>query len=486
VSVRRLPSEPSLEHLRNEAKELQRRHAAGDAAAIALAAELHPRAAQLTGLRRADAQLVVARSYGFPSWPRLRSYVDTVSRYRQPKESGDGLVDRFLRLACLTYAGDGPERRQEARELLTAQPELARASIHTIAAVGDGAAAAELLARDRSQARLRGGPHGWEPLLYAAYSRLDSTEPGCSTLEVARLLLDHGADPNAGFLGSWGPPPFTALTGAFGYGEDAPNQPPHQYQIELARLLLDHGADPNDEQTLYNNLWRRTNEHLQLLFAYGLGRGDGGPWQRRLAPMLATPTQMLEDQLLFSADGGNLERVELLIEHGVDVNGLGTRHPTLRGRNALELAVAAGDERVADALRRAGAVAGPLDPVEDLLAACLRGDRGRVDALLGADPGLPAAAVGRDPERLAKAVELNRSEAVRLLVEIGFDVNGRHRTTPLHLAAYDGNRPMAELLLELGADPAVTDDEFGATPAAWARHAHHDELAEFLDTNVRS
>lgn len=35
-----------------------------------------------------------------------------------------------------------------------------------------------------------------------------------------------------------------ALTGAFGYGEDSPNQPPHHESIALARLLLEAGARP--------------------------------------------------------------------------------------------------------------------------------------------------------------------------------------------------------------------------------------------------
>jgi ankyrin repeat protein len=475
VPARRLPSSPSVEHLRKEAKALQRRHAGGDPDAVALVLELRPRASRLGGLKLADAQLVVARSYGFPSWPRLRGYVEAVTEYARPGGDADGLVDRFLRLACLTYVGDGPERRQEARELLAANPELARASIHPAAAVGDAAAAADALARDRALATARGGPHDWEPLLYAAYSRLDLPER--STLDVARLLLEHGADPNAGWVGSWGPPPFTALTGAFGYGEDAPNQPSHEHELELARLLLEHGADPNDGQTLYNNMWRRTNEHLVLLFEYGLGRGDGGPWQRRLAPMIATPTQMLEDLLLFSAEGGGLERVELLVEHGVDVNGRGTGHPTLRGRNALELALDNGHTSVADVLARAGATAAPLDPVEELLAACLRGDRERVRELLATDGGLAAAALARDPERLVRAAELDRPDAVRLLVELGFDVD---HGKPLHLAAYFGNRRMVETLLDLGADPTVRDRDFDATPAGWARHAHHDDLADFL------
>jgi ankyrin repeat protein len=455
LAPRQLPGNPSLEHLRNEAKQLRRRVDVNDPQAVALALEFHPRL-DLASFRLADAQLVVARSYGFPSWPRLHAHVAGAAQA--------SVVDRFLSLACLTYAGDDPARRDEARALLDADPGLARASIHAAAAAGDVAAAAELLARDPSLVTRPGGPQGWEPLLHAAYSRL----PGRSTLEVARLLLEHGADANAGWTGDWGPPPFTALTGAFGYGEDAPNQPPHPDELELARLLLEAGADPNDGQTLYNNMWRKTNEHLELLFAHGLGGGDGAP--------------MLEEQLRFAAEQGNAGRVELLIRHGVDVNGAGMHHPTLRGQTALELALGNGHARVVELLTAAGATAAPLDPPDELLAACMRGDRERVVELLAADAGLAAAALARDPHRLAAAVEAGRPEAVRLLVELGFDVNARHGApAALHLAAYDGSRDVVDVLLELGADPNARDRDFDATPAGWARHAHHDELAAHLE-----
>jgi ankyrin repeat protein len=453
VPLRQLPDNPSLEHLRNEAKKVRRRVVDGEPEAVALAQELHPHF-DLDVFKLADAQLVVARSYGFASWPRLRAHV---------AGAGMTVVDRFLSLACLTYSGDDPARRVEALALLEAEPGLVRSSIHAAAAAGDVAAATELLARDPSLVSRRGGPQGWEPLLHASYSRL----PGRSTLAVARLLLEHGADPNAGWIGDWGPPPFTALTGAFGYGEDAPNQPPHPDELELARLLLEAGADPNDAQTLYNNMWRKTNEHLELLFAYGLGGGRA---------------ELLEEQLRFAADAGNAERVELLIRHGVDVNGAGMNHPTLRGRSALELAIGNGHARVADVLVTVGATAAPLDPPDELLAACMRGDREAVRALLAEDEGLAAAARARDPHRIAGAVEAGRPEAVRLLVELGFDVNARHGApTALHLAAYGGARELVDLLLELGADPSVRDRDFDATPAGWARHAHHDELADHLE-----
>ncbi len=484
VPTRRLPSNPNVEHLRNEAKALRRRVAEGDPVAVALAHEFDPGAEPSPEFALARAQLVVARSYGFPSWPKLRHYLDTLAEFARPRAldgTQDDPVDRFLRLACLTYEGDITERISTARELLAAHPELAGANVYTIATVGDLQAARELLARDPGAARRRGGPYAWEPLLYACYSRIDSPRPEHSTLEVARLLLRHGADANAGFVGDWGPPAFTALTGAFGYGEDAPNQPPHQYELELATLLLESGADPNDEQTLYNNHWRRTNEHLELLFRYGLGTGDGGPWRWRLAPLQATPQQMLEDQLLFAAQSGNEARVALLLRHGIDPDGLGTRHPALRGRTAYQLAFESGHADVVELLVEAGAQPPRLDLPDELLAAAMRGDSRRVRELASRDESLAPAAIERDPDRLRHAAELGRPDAVRLLVELGFDVNDKRGAAPLHLAAYNGDRRMVDLLLELGADPMLRDDEHDATPAGWARHAHQDELADYLE-----
>ena len=484
MPTRRLPSNPNVEHLRNEAKALRRLVAAGDPVAVAVAREFDPRAEPTSEYTLARAQLILARSYGFPSWPKLRRYLETLARYARPpqaKETEDDPVDRFLRLACLTYEGDLPERIRAARELLATHPELATASVYTIAAVGDVPSARGLLAADPAAARRRGGPHAWEPLLYACYSRLNSPRAEHSTLEVARLLLEHGADPNAGFVGDWGPPAFTALTGVFGYGEDAPNQPPHEYERELATVLLEAGADPNDEQTLYNNHWRRTNEHLELLFRYGLGTGDGGPWRRRLAPLQATPAQMLEDQLLFAAQAGNAERAALLLRHGVDPDGLGTRHPALRGRTAYQLAFESGQADVVERLAEAGAEPPRLDLADEVLAAAMRGESSRVQELVARDESVAQAAIARDPDRLRHAAELGRLDAARLLVELGFDVNGKRGAAPLHLAAYNGDRPMVDLLLALGADPALHDGEHDATPAAWARHAHHDELADYLE-----
>jgi hypothetical protein len=64
-----LPARPSLESLRKQAKKLARGIAAGDAGAIARARAQLPQAE--LPLSQRDAQLVLAREYGFPGWKDL-------------------------------------------------------------------------------------------------------------------------------------------------------------------------------------------------------------------------------------------------------------------------------------------------------------------------------------------------------------------------------------------------------------------------------
>jgi ankyrin repeat protein len=390
-------------------------------------------------------------------------------------------ADEFLRLACLVYGGDDQRRPARAAEMLRHDPSLARRSIHTAAAVGDEAATAGMLSRDRALAAPTGGPFGWEPMLYVAYSRVVSDDPGHSHVAVARLLLEHGADPNAGYL--WdGTYLFTALTGAFGYGEDAPNQPPHPESLELARLLLEAGADPNDDQTIYNRHSRPENDYLELLLAYGLGGPRRGPWPRRLGEHLTEPRLLLEDALAFAADNdAYAERVALLLRHGVDPDGRGTQHPALHGLHPVERARSGGAQRIERLLLEAGATPPANNPVDDLLALCMRGDRDGVQSELARHPALATALTRRHPRALIDAADHGNARGVELLAHIGYDVNHRDGHNALHLAAYAGNRDLCELLLALGADPTIRDTSFDAPAAGWARHAHHEQLAAWME-----
>ncbi len=71
MSSRRLPVRPNLQQLRHQAKDLLRQFRQGDPSAVGEFAAFHPAPLDPASTKLADAQLVVARSYDAPSWPRL-------------------------------------------------------------------------------------------------------------------------------------------------------------------------------------------------------------------------------------------------------------------------------------------------------------------------------------------------------------------------------------------------------------------------------
>ena len=492
-----LPARPDLDHLKGQAHSLQLRVRAGEADALGIVRAWHPRPSAADApatFRRTDAQLVVARRYGFASWPALRRHVAVVLEFgRSPHQRAGlatvagGTAADLLRLGCLLYGGDDLDRHRQANALLARRPELAGATAWTAAAVGDVVALGAILAADRGAASRAGGPFDWAPLLYLAYSRIDAAPRRSEgdqpdPVAAARLLLAHGADPNAGYL--WdGIYPFTALTGVLGGGEDKTNQPPHRHALALARVLLESGADPNDSQALYNRQFEPDDSHLRLLVEFGLGTDRRGPWHARLASAHGTPARLLEDQLLVAAWEDRPSWARLALAAGADPDGRGTRHPQHLGLTPIALALRRGNLEVAELLRRAGATPPPPDPVEAFLTACLGGDGDEAQRLLAEDPAVLAAARARRPEAVLAATAMRRPAAVRLLASLGFDVNVPARITPLHQAAYEGDADLVRCLLELGADPSAREPRFNATPLGWAEHARRDAVIDLLRTS---
>src|SRR6267154_2464985 len=83
MPVRRLPSNPNLDHLKYQAKDLLRDHVGRDLGVAQRIREFHPRFNRATDteifdtqLSLGDAQLTIAREYGFPSWTRLKQHIE--------------------------------------------------------------------------------------------------------------------------------------------------------------------------------------------------------------------------------------------------------------------------------------------------------------------------------------------------------------------------------------------------------------------------
>jgi hypothetical protein len=87
MPIKSLPSNPSLEHLKYQARDLINALNQGNAQAVARAREFHPKFTRMRDdeIRDAkpslaDAQLVIAREYGFDSWPKLKHHVEGLAQ----------------------------------------------------------------------------------------------------------------------------------------------------------------------------------------------------------------------------------------------------------------------------------------------------------------------------------------------------------------------------------------------------------------------
>jgi hypothetical protein len=78
LPTRRLPKKPDLDQIRRQAKKLLHAFLAGEEAAVAEVNRFY-RDAEATKFALHEAQLVMARAYGYDSWPKIKAYVDGVT-----------------------------------------------------------------------------------------------------------------------------------------------------------------------------------------------------------------------------------------------------------------------------------------------------------------------------------------------------------------------------------------------------------------------
>jgi hypothetical protein len=111
---------------------------------------------------------------------------------------------------------------------------------------------------------------------------------------------------------------------------------------------------------------------------------------------------------------------------------------------------------------------------DPITAAAERCDRAAVEERLAEDPSL------RSTPLVTDMAARQGWDAVRMLVDLGFDATASGGITALHYAAGHGEQEIVELLLEHGADPTAKDTEFEMDPAGWADYFNHEKVATFL------
>jgi ankyrin repeat protein len=143
LPTRKLPERPDLGQLKRQAKELLDAYRSGDNEAAAEVNRFY-RDAEPSTFALHDAQFVIARSYGYGSWPKLKAFVDGVT------------VKRLVEAVRANNAA-------EVSAILNVRPEL----VNTVEASN----------------------YEFTALHYAVFARMP---------EMTRLLMRHGADPHAG------------------------------------------------------------------------------------------------------------------------------------------------------------------------------------------------------------------------------------------------------------------------------------------------
>ncbi len=406
-TVRVLPARPSLAHLKKQAKLLLKQFRDGSTNAREQVHLYFPSPGQFKSLR--DAQLVIARSYGYSGWTALSQAVDELALNTL---SPGALADQFVDLACLQYSGqDADVRFDRATQLLRKNPWLAEHSFTTAIVSNNLRKVANMLGTQPALATTVTGPRQWPPLMYLAYSRLPDAAQQKAALAIAHLLLDHAADPNA-YVMLQDRYRFTVLTGVMGEGESGVAiQPPHPYARELTELLLEYGADPNESQGLYNTGFTDNGDYwLKLLVEYGLNESAYANWITG-----DRPVRMFDFLLAMAVSRDFAKRVEYLLELGADPN---VRSP-YTGESLYTIAVTNGFDDIAAQLLAAGARPEDFSPEARFQVAIVQGDDEELRAL-----------VSRHPDSLEqpKYAQSASPRILQLLVSLGFDINHQDET----------------------------------------------------------
>lgn len=310
--MRHLPVAAAAEEYEAQAEALWRGHSERDPAMLRTIHEHHPRfldseirwlPLRLTDdeiaaapFDSADARLALARWYSFRDWDALLELVAAVHNQTP------GIHD-FELASEAVITGDAAL----LRELLQTSSGLIRA---------------------RSSRRTSNDPevHGATLLHYIAANGIETyrqrTPP--NALEIARTLLDAGADPNA-------------LAGMYG-GECATlpmlvsSSPPAEagLQTPLTELLLDYGADPNGSgagkwiSPLMTALVFGFRDTAEVLARRGarvdcLAAAAGLGWTAEVASMLAhADAEERQRALALAAQLGHTQIVARLLDAGAD------------------------------------------------------------------------------------------------------------------------------------------------------------------------
>lgn len=411
--TRRLPERPDLDQLKRQAKELLDAYLAGDENAVVEVERFHHAPGPDTFALH-DAQLVLARNYGYGSWPKLKAYVDGVT------------VGRLMQAV---HAND----IEQVRAILRIRPELVNFEAP--------------------------GTHGQSALHSAVMNRMP---------EMVRVLMQLGANPHATIDPRRDATTPLIIATERGYDDIAAILREEEKRREPGRPTT------SDVPAELHNALRSGDEDAAIAIL------------ERDPDLIAYHHPETQRSFLHIASALMLPRVvSWLLDHGTDVN------------------VEASDQSTP--LEVAGILRNPNDRAEGVaeMTRLLRSRGARMTAraavILGDAEFLRRKhaeeniVMPRDDRGwlLALAVDNDRGDILKLLLDIGFDPDARVRVSgeeqpvytwgmPLYQCARYGKYDFAEMLLEHGADPNGQVYASG-TPLSEAYGQRDDKMVALLE-----
>jgi ankyrin repeat protein len=294
MPVRPLPSNPNLDHLKYQAKDLLKEHSARTPGVAQRIREFHPRFSHATDaeifsaeLKLSDAQLTIARESGFPGWARLKARIEkpvladelNLPHHQRIEDAA------FRRAVELLDAGDVEGLRAHLKQ----HPNLSRQRV-----------------------TFEGGNYFRHPTLleFIAENPVRHGTLPKNIVQVAKVILDAGVEQS-----SLNEALMLVATGS------VPRE--CRQQLPLIDLLCDYGAVPNSaihaaavhgEMEAVSALIRR-GAPIDLPVVAALGRIED---VRRLLPGSNNETRHLA--LVLAAQFGHVDIVRLLLDAGEDPN----------------------------------------------------------------------------------------------------------------------------------------------------------------------
>lgn len=457
---RRLPEKPNLQHLKKQAKELLR---------------------TLPERKLAYAQHVLANEYGFANWAKLKAHVESIGL--KPEEA----------LTVAVRAMDAAR----VHELLANHPDLRTKIDDQLPNYGFGQhalfAAVQRSDRPTIDVLLQAGANIQKRTDWWAggFGVLDDCHPNLVDFLVERgAVLDAHSAARLGLLEKLQELVAADPNAVHGRGGDGQTPLHFASTVEIARFLLDHGAeidarDIDHESTpaqymLRVDQKRRYPHDRQDVARYLVSRG-------------------CKTDLLMAAALGDLDLVRRHLD--ADPNSIrmsvswdwfpkqnpqagGTIYIWMLGwhRTAHTVARDFGHEKVFDLLMER--------TPEDLkfALACELGDETVFRAFIEKNPRAVETISEADLCKLPNAAQNNNVPAVRLMLEAGWPVNtrGDAGATALHWAGFHGNAEMARAILQFHPDLELKSIEYAGPALSWALYGSgngwHRDTGDYVGT----